>query len=203
MTNARVDFFGQAAEINGVKNGNQRSQSDQRQDLFLCGLVHEFDRIGETGGFNENDIRLEGGDVLDRETQGAANRAANAAIGHFPYGVALPAQQLAIDVDLPILVHHNRRFEPLGQTIVQEAAQEGCLATAQKAGNQMDGDTLGIRENNPLFLLVHSVNSIPGFTSVGKAGHGPAWFHEKRPTAHVGLFVAAWSVAISGGFLCR
>ena len=84
----------------------------------------------------------------------------------------MTTQQLTIDADLTVFVHHHRGLELLDKTIIEQASQERRLAAAKEAGNQVHGNTLCIGEDQAFFRLIHTVNSIPGFTVRGKGKGG-------------------------------
>ena len=114
-----MQVFGQPVEIHRVQHRDERRQADYRQDLFFGRLIDQLDRVRQTRGFDQDHVRLEHGDLLQGQAESAADRATDAAVGHFADAETLAAQQLAVDVDLAILVHHHRRLAAAGEAVVE------------------------------------------------------------------------------------
>jgi hypothetical protein len=77
--------------------------------------------------------------------QVVAERAANAAVGHFDQLFVSPRQvrtaiadQVGVDVDLAHVVHNHRHLQAV--TVVQHVVQQSCLSSPEEAGQDSDGE---------------------------------------------------------------
>ena len=92
LADPRMHLLGETREIYWVEHGDQGREPHQRQDVFFSGLVNEFDRVGQTGRLDKDHVRLECCYLSQRQSEGPADCAADAAIRHLAHSVALAAQ---------------------------------------------------------------------------------------------------------------